>query len=82
MSPWCILVLVFVHCVSAMIETKPILIDAQEHFTIVWFFQFAKDGELNMSIIMDDTESMKRSNTSLQFMLCTESQVLLMLFLV
>jgi hypothetical protein len=46
-----------------------------DHFTVVWQFEFGVGATLDLSLRMENTESMQRANNSIQFMFCNDDDI-------
>lgn len=71
-----ICLIIFLPFCYAMIEkNQEISISTHEEFTIVWSFEFAVGGELDMTIKLQNSGGATRVNHSIQFLLCTDAEI-------
>jgi hypothetical protein len=69
-------ILLFLFSAHAMISVDDqINVESKERFSVLWSFEFAVGGSLNMKILMDNTTSMQQPNNSIQFLFCTDRQI-------
>jgi hypothetical protein len=70
-----IVVLLLARLAAGLVVTREESVKPSDHFAIIWAFEFAEGGELNVTINLDKTNPAMRLNNSLQYLLCLDEEV-------